>query len=789
MAIGRHALEGLYIFMQKRVNMTDQTDTSVQRPPRDILPCPLQLLDCIFNSLGDAVFVVSSDRHLLKVNQAALAIYGYSAAELTDGSTALLHVDEQHYLEFGRRIQSAFQENRVARFEFLGRRKNGDIFPTEHTVSLLKDGKGKQLGITSVVRDITARKQAEQQLRASEQKFRVLFEHNLDAIFLTFPDGRVTAANPAACAMFGRTEAELCQLGRAGVVDLDDPRLPAALEERKRTGHVHGVELTAVRGNGERFPVEIDSVIVPGDAPCAFVFLRDISERKSIEQGLQASEKSYRTVVENQTEIITRFSADGKLLFVNDACCRTFGKSRKELLSRHWSPDVHPDDLPLIEEKLALMSPDNPVVIIENRVGTGSGELRWMQFVNRGIFDSAGGLVETQVVSRDITKRKEALDAQYHAQKLDALGCLAGGIAHDLNNLLVPIIGLSDLAISKLEAEGHPLQNAIREIQSAGNSAAKLVTQVLSFSRRQRLEKHPEDVNQIIIELQPILTSMFRSDIALSLDLASDLKCIHADRGHIEQVLINLVINSCDSIAGRGTVKIRTANVAGSAPGAQQTLLPGSGDQIMIEVADTGCGIPEETIGKIFDPYFTTKDTGKGTGLGLSTVLGIVKQHGGDIRVTSHSGTGTSFTMTFPAIDPGKKAPVTKTVDDKRLIGTETIMVVDDEEQVRKTISALLIDAGYAVITANDGAMALELFQKSGQSIDLVLTDMAMPGMNGRALIKAVAELDASVPAILLSGYSQALFSEDDPEDELVLFIQKPFKPEELLFCVRSALD
>jgi PAS domain S-box-containing protein len=754
-----------------------------------MLQCSLQLLDCIFNSLEDAVFVVSPDRHLLKVNQAALAIYGYSAAELTDGSTALLHVDEQHFREFGRRIETAFQEDRVARFEFPGRRKNGAIFPTEHTVSLLKDGEGKQLGVVSVVRDITDHKQAEQQLRASEQKFRVLFEHNLDAVFLTFPDGRVTAANPAACAMFGRTEAELCQLGRAGVLDPADPRLAAALEERKRTGHVHGVEMTAVRGNGERFPVEIDSVIVTGDAPCAFVFLRDISERKSIEQGLQASEKSYRTVVENQTEIITRFSADGKLLFVNDACCRTFGKSREELLGKHWSPDVHPDDLPLIEEKLALMSPDNPVVIIENRVGTGSGELRWMQFVNRGIFDSAGGLVETQVVGRDITKRKEALDAQYHAQKLDALGCLAGGIAHDLNNLLVPIIGLSDLAISKLEAEGHPLQRVIREIQTAGNSAAKLVAQVLSFGRRQRLDKYPEDVNQIIIALQPILAPMFRSEITLSLDLASDLKCIHADRGHIEQVLINLVINSCDAINGKGTVRVRTASVAGPGTGAPHTALPGSGDQIMIEVADTGCGIPEEIIGKIFDPYFTTKDPGKGTGLGLSTVLGIVKQHDGDIRVTSHPGTGTSFTMTFPAIGPGKKAPVTKTVDDKRLVGKETILVVDDEEQVRTTISALLIDAGYAVITANDGAMALELFQKPGQTIDLVLTDMSMPRMNGRELIKALAKLDASVPAILLSGYSQALFSEDATEVESVTFIQKPFKPEELLFCVRSVLD
>ncbi|HKI52159.1 MAG TPA: PAS domain S-box protein [Geothermobacteraceae bacterium] len=769
--------------------MTDQTNSSDQWPPRDILQCPLQLLDCIFNSLEDAVFVLSPDRHLLKVNQAALAIYGYSAAELADGSTAALHVDEQHYHEFDRRIQTAFQEDRVACFEFQGRRKNGDIFPTEHTVSLLKDGEGKQLGIVSVVRDITARKQAEQQLHASEQNFRVLFEHNLDAVFLTFPDGRITAANPAACAMFGRTEAELCQLGRAGVLDLGDQRLAAALEARKRTGHVHGVELTAVRGNGERFPVEIDSVIVTGDAPSAFVFLRDISERKSIEQSLQASEENYRTVVEHQTEIITRFSADGKLLFVNDACCRTFGMSREELLGRHWSPDVHPDDLPMIEEKLALLSPDNPVVIIENRVGIGSGEQRWMQFVNRGIFDSTGRLIETQVVGRDITERREILDAKYHDQKLDALGRLAGGIAHDLNNLLVPIICLSDLATTKLEAEGHPLQKAIREIQSAGNSAAKLVAQVLSFGRRQLLEKNPEDVNQIIIELQPILTPMFRSDIALSLDLASDLKCFLADRGHIEQVLINLVINACDAITGKGTVRIRTANVAGADSRARHSVSSDSGDQILIEVADTGCGISEEITGRIFDPYFTTKETGKGTGLGLSTVLGIVKQHGGDIRMTSHPGTGTSFTMTFPAIDPGKKTPTRRFQNDKSLTGTETILVVDDEEQVRKTISALLVDAGYAVITANDGPMALELFKQSGQAIDLLLTDMTMPRMNGRELIKELAELDASVPAILLSGYSQALFSEDDTEEESFIFIQKPFKPEELLFCVRSLLD
>jgi signal transduction histidine kinase len=389
---------------------------------------------------------------------------------------------------------------------------------------------------------------------------------------------------------------------------------------------------------------------------------------------------------------------------------------------------------------------------------------------------------------QDITDRKQLEEELRQSQKMEAVGALAGGIAHDFNNLLTVINGYSDMTLKKMPAED-PLRRNIKEIKDAGDRAAELTSQLLAFSRKQILKPRVYNLNAAITEIDKMLRRIIRENIELRIVLASGLANIKADPGQIEQVIMNLAVNSRDAMPRGGTLTVQTENIHLDEEYVSQNISVSPGDFVRLTVTDTGSGMDQDTQKHIFEPFFTTKDVGKGTGLGLSTVYGIVKQSGGDIMVYSEIGHGTTFKIYLPCIDqPVEKVKwVGDTVE--KYTGTETILLVEDEEIVRKLICEILTDNGYHVLEAATGKAAMSICETYSKPIHMLLTDVVMPKMGGGELRGFVVKSYPDIKVLFMSGYTDdaiAFSGVLDPDTE---FIEKPFTPDDLSRKVREVLE
>jgi PAS domain S-box-containing protein len=628
----------------------------------------------------------------------------------------------------------------------------------------------------------------EDALREAEGQFRAIFENSMDGALMTTPDGSILAANPAACRMLGRTEEEVCEAGRAGVVDLSDPRLPVLLEERARTGMARG-ELTFVRKDGTRFPVEISSRVFKdrhGDQRTSMIF-REITERVRAEEKIRESEEKYRAVVENIQDVIARFDRDCRYLYVNPVATRYtglrpadfIGKTHGELgfpeeKSRFWDGVIR-QVFETGNTKELEFSLDGP---------SGAFWFGWRLFPEFG----ADGNVKTVVTaSRDLTERKKLEDQLRQAQKMEAVGRLAGGIAHDFNNLLTAINGYSDLLIQQME-ETDPKRQEVEEIRKAGDRAASLTRQLLAFSRRQILQPKVVDLNVVVSHLEKMLRRLIGEDVNLLISLRQDLWPVMADPGQIEHVIMNLAVNSRDAMPGGGTLAIETANVELSEAIPLGAIEVPPGSYVALGVSDTGCGMDKATKSHLFEPFFTTKEKGKGTGLGLAMVYGIVKQSGGYILVDSEVGKGTAFKIYLPR-EREASLEALEILPAVPPMGGETVLVVEDQGEVRNLVEEILCMQGYTVLKASDGDEALRLGRTVKKPIDLLLTDVVMPGMSGRELAERMQEISPGMKVLFMSGYAEeGTFPPGKMRRESV-FLQKPFSAGTLAHKVREVLD
>jgi PAS domain S-box-containing protein len=513
----------------------------------------------------------------------------------------------------------------------------------------------------------------------------------------------------------------------------------------------------------------------------------EVAERKKVEAALRESEERYRAVVEDQTEVISRFRADGSFTFVNDVYCRFFGKTSQELLGEKWQPVAVPEDVPLIEEQLSSLSPANPVVVIENRIYSGSGQVRWMQFANRGFFDSEGRLVEIQSVGRDITDRKraeaECLEMErklLHTQKLESIGVLAGGIAHDFNNLLSAILGNLDLALQEIPPVS-PASEYIEQAVQASRRAADLIRQMLAYLGKGLFVLKKIDLNNVVCENAAIFRTTAAGNLALNITTTPDLPLIMADEGQIRQVVMNLINNASEAIgANPGVITLSTGiqecddKCLGLSRVEEK---PRAGRFVYLEVSDTGCGMDEETRQCLFEPFFSTKFIGRG--LGLSEVLGIVREHKGAIFLESEVGQGSTFRILFPVSEEARER-TKETIEpaarqEVPAASTGTVLVVDDEDQVRDFCMAAVEFLGFPVISANDGIEALRIFREHANEINLVILDLTMPNMDGMSTFRELRHIRSDVRVILSSGYSEQYASGRFPGDKPAGFIQKPF--------------
>ncbi|MBM4279106.1 MAG: PAS domain S-box protein [Deltaproteobacteria bacterium] len=522
---------------------------------------------------------------------------------------------------------------------------------------------------------------------------------------------------------------------------------------------------------------------------------RDITERKLAEEALRASEEKYRTLIESSIDAILMLDTERRIISCNQGFCNLFGYSRNEVEGRSARLLYASDE--------SYRSFGEMVYPIVREEGFFRGEREFVrkdgskipvETITSAIKSPDGKITGYVNISRDITERKKAekemasLQEQLRqSQKMEAIGQLAGGVAHDFNNLLTVIKGTCQLSLLDLH-ENDPIYESLKEIERSAERAAGLTRQLLAFSRKQILEVQVLDLNQVIQRLDKMLHRIIGEDIGLVTFFAEELGRVKADPGQMEQVIINLSVNARDAMPKGGKLTIETANVELDEAYAKRHIAVKPGFYVMLSISDTGVGMPPEVKERLFEPFFTTKEMGKGTGLGLSTVYGIVKQSGGNIWVYSEPGQGTTFKIYLPRVDEPLEERKEEVIQEVTK-GDETILVVEDEETVRKLAVRLLKKQGYQVLEAPDGGQAFILCEKYEGSIHLILSDVVMPGMSGRELVERLQKIHPEAKILYMSGYTDNVIAHHGILEKGIEFISKPFTLESLARKVREVLD
>jgi len=513
----------------------------------------------------------------------------------------------------------------------------------------------------------------------------------------------------------------------------------------------------------------------------------DNTERRVAERALRLSEESYRSLIEGAPHGICLTTASGEFLQVNRAMAEMLGyESEQELLVRSIRRDifVEPDQSDRFHVQL---QDENHCQGFECAWRPQQGKTIVVSLGGRSVRDVTGEISYLEIVAENVTERKQLEDQLRQAQKMQAIGQLAGGVAHDFNNLLTAILGYCELLLADLDPND-PHRADIAEIQKAGVSAAGLTRQLLAFSRKQIIEPTLLDLNVVVADMRAMLGRLIGEDVKVVLGLGPGLAPVKADRGQVEQIVLNLAVNARDAMPRGGTLTIETANVEldENYPKTHLAVRPGS--YVALTLTDTGTGMTRQVQTRLFEPFFTTKALGKGTGLGLATVHGIVARSGGSVNVYSEVGRGTSFKVYFPRADAAEIVVEAPPPVAPPRAGTQTVLVVDDEEGLRELAKRLLQRQGYTVLTAANADEALQLFERNA-SIDVLLTDVVMPGASGPELTRRLVERRPALKVIYMSGYTEDAIAQHGVLNPGIAFLHKPFTSVTLGRKIREVLD
>jgi two-component system cell cycle sensor histidine kinase/response regulator CckA len=507
-----------------------------------------------------------------------------------------------------------------------------------------------------------------------------------------------------------------------------------------------------------------------------------------IRRRLAEREELFRLISENAADMIALVDATGHRLYNSPAYAKILGYTIEELHNTPSAEQVHPDDRKLIEEAAQEAFQGGVGRRIEYRMRHKDGTWRVLESTASPVVDAAGKVEKLVIVNRDITARKRLEEQFRQAQKMEAVGQLSGGIAHDFNNLLGVIIGYGEILQEGLPTD-HPLRHSADEILNAGRRAASLTRQLLAFSRQQVLEPQVLVLNRVVSEMENMLRRLIGENIELTSNLDPALGAIKADPGQLEQVIMNLAVNARDAMPQGGKLMIETANTEMDETFVKRYPYPVQpGPYIRLTVSDTGCGMDARTRARIFEPFFTTKEKGQGTGLGLSMVYGVVKQSGGYIDVYSEPGMGTTFKIYLPRVDEAVSVDKGESTLATALRGTETVLLVEDEGALRALTHNLLEMCGYAVLEAKSGTEAMDISQQHAGPIDLLLTDVVMPGISGRLLADQLMQLRPEITVVYMSGYTGQTVGAHGILDPGSVFLQKPFTRDALAKKIREAL-
>ena len=567
----------------------------------------------------------------------------------------------------------------------------------------------------------------------------------------------------------------------------DMDRLEPEIRRSLAQNHKWASAVDLKRPNGTKVAVEMTVAAMPdGGTVCV---CRDLSERQKAEQAQAEAEAKYRTLVEqvNAITYIAEIGIQGEWYYVSPQVESILGYTQEEWLaeSRNWAKLIHPDDLPTVSQAEEASRQGEPFQA-EFRLRRKDGREVWLNdtaVVVKG--NNAHPIMEGIMV--DITERKLLETQLQQSRKMEAVGRLAGGIAHDFNNLLTIITGYTDLALSR-PAVPLELRSDIERIENAAGRAAALVRQLLAFSRKQVLQPKTLDLNAIVENMDKLLRRLIDDNIEMSTKVKRDLGMVKADPAQIEQVIMNLVVNARDAMPNGGKLVLETSNANLDAMYVMEHTSVKPGRYVMLAVSDTGVGMDAETVAHIFEPFYTTKESGGGTGLGLSTVYGIVKQSGGYVWVYSEPGKGSTFKVYLPRVEAEAEEPAPRKVLLGEERGSETVLVVEDEEAVRDLVRTILVGQGYEVIVARDPRHAEEIARKFPRDIHLLLTDVVMPGTSGRELAARIMTNRPGIHVLYMSGYTENVVTSGGLLEEGLAFLQKPFSPAALVQRIREVL-
>jgi PAS domain S-box-containing protein len=645
-----------------------------------------------------------------------------------------------------------------------------------------------------------ARRQAEEAFKQSEAELLAIFEAMTDVILVFDAEGRHLKMAPTRASVVYKPAAErigkmLHEVYPPQTAELFLENIRRALTE----GQTQRLEYSLEIAGRETW---FEGTVSPMTENSVIWVARDISARKAadLEQArLIAQIESHRERLDNIVASVPGVvweawgepdATTQRTDFVSDHVEIMLGYSVREWLSvpNFWLSIVHPDD----REQAALTAAEE----FNSGKGNFAMEFRWLAKDGRALWvqsnavvvaDQQGRPIGLRGVTIDITERKRLEEQFRQSQKLEAIGLLAGGIAHDFNNLLTVISGYSDITLRRMREED-PVHRNISEVKKAAERAAGLTRQLLAFSRKQVMQPKVLNLNNVIAELEKMLRRLIGEDVALHTAPQPELGSVKADPGQIEQIIMNLAINARDAMPRGGNLTIETANVYLDDEYARNHIAVTAGPFVLLAISDTGTGMDQETQTRAFEPFFTTKESGRGTGLGLSTVYGIVKQSGGNIWVYSELGRGTTFKIYLPRVDEGAQE-YERAESEGATQGTETVLLAEDEEAVRKLARQILEMYGYHVLEAANGGAALLLCERHRGSIQLLITDVVMPEMSGRELADRLARLHPEMKVLFMSGYTDNAVVHHGVLIGETNFIQKPFPTEGLVRKVREVLD
>jgi two-component system, cell cycle sensor histidine kinase and response regulator CckA len=731
----------------------------------------------------------------LAVNDAAVQHYGYSRDEFLSMTVGDVHPEEIPYIErqdSSRNIPGVSSSREVWKHV----KKNGVTIDVEiSSQAILFQG---HRALLVLAHDITAVRNAETALRESREQLQLLLDSSAEAIFGLDLDGACTFCNAAAIRILGYGSAQEL-LGRDMHAKIHDrradgsphPEAECYIYRALRAGMpAHSGDDVFWRTDGTSFPVEYWSHPVVRDEVVvgSVVTFFDITQKKSAEEALRRTEAQHQSIIEGAPYGIYRADSAGKLLMVNPALVMMLGyESEAELLELGSGAAIycHPEERVCHPERYA--SGNDTVGVEATLKRKDSGHLT-VRLSGRRIHSEDEETTGYEVFVENITEQRHLERQLLQAQKMEAVGQLAGGVAHDFNNLLMVINGFAQLILDSADDPLKITQYA-NQITDAGTKAASVTKQLLAFSRNQLQDLKVLDLNELVADLCEMLPRFLGEAVEMVFSASREPSLVRADQAQIEQVIMNLVLNARDAMPKGGRVTIAADRVhLDQAYFSSRDVKMGSGDYIMLSVTDTGCGMDEATRARVFEPFFTTKERGKGTGLGLATVYGIVKQSSGFVWVYSEPGQGTAFKVYLPEAE-GRIPVANKSATIRNEpVGSETILVVEDEKGIRDVTCDYLHAKGYHVLQASNPIEALCIFSETKDPIHLMLTDMIMPGGNGPELAAAVRNMGLRVRVIFMSGYAdRSLDAETLGQDGI--FLQKPFSLATLARAVRSALE